>query len=91
MPHHPPLADERVSCDQGYAPEIALRIGIDPGVRPAAGVGGISPGQADGAAGPVRVLQQRPGGVAVLDRGGDDPITPGHPGRAAAGISVQLC
>jgi hypothetical protein len=39
----------------------------------------------------VRVPRQRPGGVAVLDGGGDDPITPGHPGRAAAGISVQLC
>jgi hypothetical protein len=31
------------------------------------------------------------GGVAVLGGGGDDPITPGHPGRGAAGISVQLC
>jgi hypothetical protein len=39
----------------------------------------------------VRVPRQRPGGVAVLDGGGDDLITPGHPGRAAAGISVQLC
>lgn len=58
---------------QDYAPETALRIGIDPGVRvalgddaeghlqgrgppgePAAGAGGISPDQADGAAGPVR-------------------------------------
>jgi hypothetical protein len=59
--------------------------------EPAAGAGGISPDQADGAAGPVRVPRQRPGGVAVLDGGGDDLITPGHPGRAAAGISVQLC
>jgi hypothetical protein len=47
--------------------------------------------QTGGCGGPVRVPQQRPGGFAVLEGGGGDPITPGHPGSAAAGISVQLC
>ena len=93
---YPPETALRIGIDPGV--RVALgddaeghRQGRGPPGGPAAGAGGISSGQADGAAGPVRVAQQRPGGVAVLDGGGDDPVTPGHPGRAAAGISVQLC
>jgi hypothetical protein len=37
-----------------------------------AGIDGIGPDQADAAAGPVQVPQQRPGRVAVLDGGGCD-------------------
>jgi hypothetical protein len=36
------------------------------------GVAGIGPDQPDPAAGPVKVPQQRPGGIAVLDGGGSD-------------------
>jgi hypothetical protein len=40
--------------------------GRGPPGEPAAGADGISPDQADAAAGPMQVPQQRPGGVAVL-------------------------
>jgi len=72
----------------GIDPGVRVALGDDaeghlqgrgPPGEPAAGVHGISPDQADGAAGPVRVPRQRPGGVAVLDGGRDDPITPGIP------------
>jgi hypothetical protein len=69
----------------GTGPGVQVALGDDaeghlqgrgPPGEPAAGAAGISPDQADGAAGPARV-PQRPGGVAVLDGGGDDLLRRG--------------
>ena len=46
--------------------------GCGPDGEPAGGVSGVGPDQNDLPASTVQVLQQRPGGVAVLDRGGGD-------------------
>ena len=48
------------------------RHGRGPGGKPAGGVSGVGPDQNDLPASTVQVPQQRPGGVAVLDRGGGD-------------------
>jgi hypothetical protein len=70
--HHPPARQHLKDMPVAPGHDLDGHLhGRGPGGK-LAGIYGISPDQADTAAGPVEVPQQRPGAVAVLDRGGSD-------------------
>jgi hypothetical protein len=70
-----PAAGQDLEGVQGIGPFDDLDGQVQPGGRPREqlpGVAAVGPGPADAAAGAREVEQQRPGGVAVLDRCGRD-------------------